>query len=226
MALMFLSTGLVSSLVLAPPRAGPALQARRASAPAMLDIPRLELPSAVGAQLKEFDLKDPNQLTQAEYNTYSAAAIGGTLALMLPGALIFDITGLVGDFAFGATFGGGLAAFLALRSDGLGEAANKFGAALRDASGVSVPRLELPEGVVSAMKDLDLKDPNQMSDADYNSYSFAAIGGTLALMLPGALPTRRLALSADPSPLTLTLTLALTRDLTLTLTLTLSPSSP
>ena len=162
MALMFLGTGLVSSLVLAPPRAGPALQARRASAPAMLDIPRLELPSAVGAQLKEFDLKDPNQLTQAEYNTYSAAAIGGTLALMLPGALIFDITGLVGDFAFGATFGGGLAAFLALRSDGLGEAANKFGAALRDASGASVPRLELPEGVVSAMKDLDLKDPNQV----------------------------------------------------------------
>ena len=30
--------------------------------------------------------------------------------------------GLVGDFAFGATLGGGLAAFLALRSDGLGEA--------------------------------------------------------------------------------------------------------
>tara|TARA_B100000795_G_C22530911_1_gene335072 strand:- start:205 stop:615 length:411 start_codon:yes stop_codon:yes gene_type:complete len=121
MALMFLSTGLVTSLVLAPQRVAPALQSRRASAPLMLDIPRLELPSAVGAQLKEFDLKDPNQLTQAEYNTYSAAAIGGTLALMLPGALIFDISGLVGDFAFGATFGGGLAAFLALRSDGLGE---------------------------------------------------------------------------------------------------------
>ena len=67
--------------------------------------------------------------------------------------------------------GGGLAAFLALRSDGLGEAANKFGAALRDASGASVPRLELPEGVVSAMKDLDLKDPNRMSDAEYVLYS-------------------------------------------------------
>ena len=146
---LFLGTGLVTSLVLAPPRAGPALQARRAFAPAMLDIPRLELPSAVGDQLREFDLKDPNQLTQAEYNTYSAAAIGGTLALMLPGALIFDVTGLVGDFAFGATLGGGLAAFLALRSDGLGEAANKFGAALRDASGASVPRLELPEAVVA-----------------------------------------------------------------------------
>ena len=183
---LFLGTGLVTSLVLAPPRAGPALQARRAFAPAMLDIPRLELPSAVGDQLREFDLKDPNQLTQAEYSTYSAAAIGGTLALMLPGALIFDVTGLVGDFAFGATLGGGLAAFLALRSDGLGEAANKFGAALRDASGASVPRLELPEAVVSAMKDLDLKDPNQLSEAEYNSYSFAAIGGTLALMLPGA----------------------------------------
>ena len=44
------------------------------------------------------------------------------------------------------------------------KAANKFGAALRDASGASVPRLELPEGVVSAMKDLDLKNPNQMSE--------------------------------------------------------------
>ena len=49
MALMFLGTGLVSSLVLAPPRSGPALQARRASAPAMLDIPRIELPSAVSS---------------------------------------------------------------------------------------------------------------------------------------------------------------------------------
>jgi len=29
--------------------------------------------------------------------------------------------GLIGDFAFGATLGGGLAAFLALRTDGLGE---------------------------------------------------------------------------------------------------------
>ena len=47
MALMFLSTGLVASLVLAPQRVAPALQSRRTSAPAMLDIPRLELPSAV-----------------------------------------------------------------------------------------------------------------------------------------------------------------------------------
>ena len=30
-------------------------------------------------------------------------------------------SGLIGDFAFGATLGGGLAAFLALRTDGLGE---------------------------------------------------------------------------------------------------------
>lgn len=65
MALIF-GTLLVAhaSLLLAPPRASPALHARRAAAPAMLNIPRIELPSAVGAQLKEFDLKDPNMLTQ------------------------------------------------------------------------------------------------------------------------------------------------------------------
>ena len=66
MALFIFGTGFAASLVLAPPRASPALHARRAAAPAMLDIPRIELPSAVGAQLKEFDLKDPNTLTQAE----------------------------------------------------------------------------------------------------------------------------------------------------------------
>ena len=64
MALIF-GTGFTASLLLAPPRASPALHARRAAAPAMLDIPRIELPSAVGDQLKEFDLKDPNTLTQA-----------------------------------------------------------------------------------------------------------------------------------------------------------------
>eukprot|EP00964_Phaeocystis_antarctica_P006346 scaffold3444_cov57-Phaeocystis_antarctica.AAC.7 len=53
MALMFLST--VASLVLAPQRAGPALQSRRTSAPAMLDIPRLELPSAVRHACPEED---------------------------------------------------------------------------------------------------------------------------------------------------------------------------
>jgi hypothetical protein len=146
------------------------------------------LQDAVGAQLKEFDLKDPNQLSTAEYNTYSAAAIGGTLALMLPGALIFDITGLIGDFLFGATIGGGLAAYLALRKDGIGEAANKFGATLGNAAGIDVPRISLPDAATSALNDLDLKNPNGLSTADYNTYSFAAIGGTLILMaFPGLL---------------------------------------
>ena len=62
---LIVGTAFTASLLLAPPRASPALHARRAAAPAMLDIPRIELPSAVGDQLKEFDLKDPNTLTQA-----------------------------------------------------------------------------------------------------------------------------------------------------------------
>ena len=49
MLALFATAGLVSAFVLAPPRVGPALQARRASAPAMLDIPRIELPSAVSS---------------------------------------------------------------------------------------------------------------------------------------------------------------------------------
>ena len=99
--MLFFSCHLVSALVVSSPQL--VVKPQRALSPVMLDIPRVALPTAVSAQLKEFDLKDPNQLSTAEYNTYSAAAIGGTLALMLPGALIFDITGLIGDFLFGAT---------------------------------------------------------------------------------------------------------------------------
>lgn len=85
--------------------------------------------------------------------------------------------------------GGGLAAYLALRKDGLGEAANKFGATLGDAVGIDVPRISLPEGVSNALQDdLGLKSPNVLSTAEYNTYSFAAIGGTLILMaFPGLL---------------------------------------
>ena len=76
----------------------------------MVDVPRITLPSAVTDVLKEQDLKDPNDMTTADYNSYSAAAVGGTLAFMLllgPLAGIFDISGAVGDFVFSALIGGG-----------------------------------------------------------------------------------------------------------------------
>ena len=160
----------------------------RVPAVTMLDIPRVTLPEPVAAQLAEFDLKNPNQLSAADYNSYSAAAIGGTLAIFLPSALaIFDVSGAVIDFILSALLGGGLGAFLALRSDGAGDAANKFGKAIVDAVGVDIPRVTLPDAATSTLKDIDLKNPNTLSAADYNSYSAAAIGGTLILFLPLAL---------------------------------------
>jgi len=160
----------------------------RAPVAQMLDIPRIELPQAVTSTIKDLDLKNPNELSTTDYNTYSAAAIAGTLALFLPGVLIFDVTGAVADFVFSALLGGGLGAFLALRSDGAGEFANKAGAKLLDAAGgPDVPRIELPQTISSNFKDLDLKNPNELSTTDYNTYSAAAIAGTLALFLPGIL---------------------------------------
>ena len=97
------------------------------------DVPRISLPSAVTDVLKEQDLKDPNDMTTADYNSYSAAAVGGTLAFMLllgPLTGIFDISGAVGDFAFSALIGGGALAYAALRKDEAGEYANKFGTVL------------------------------------------------------------------------------------------------
>ena len=99
----------------------------------MVDVPRITLPSAVTDVLKEQDLKNPNDMTTADYNSYSAAAVGGTLAFMLllgPLTGIFDISGAVGDFAFSALIGGGALAYAALRKDEAGEYANKFGTVL------------------------------------------------------------------------------------------------
>jgi len=101
----------------------------------MLSIPRIQLPPAVADQLAEFDLKNPNELSDSEYNTYSGAAIGGTLALMIPGALLlFDVSGFIADFLFGALVGGGLCAYFALRKDQASEYANKFGATVLSAA--------------------------------------------------------------------------------------------
>ena len=163
--------------------AAPALV--RAPAARMVDIPRVTLPDALGSALADADLNNPNELSQADYNTYSGAAIGGTLALFLPGALIFDITGVIGDFAVSALLGGGLGAALALSNSGVSDAANGVGAKLLEAAGgIDIPRVTLPDAVGDVLKDVDFKNPNSLSQADYNTYSGAAIAGTLALFLP------------------------------------------
>jgi len=171
----------------APGLRGVTYTGHRAPAARMVDIPRIELPTSLTSVLKEQDLKNPNELAVNEYNSYSAAAIGGTLALLLPGFLVFDITGAVADFVLSAVIGGGLGAFLALGSTGAADLANKAGAKVLDVAGVDIPRIELPDAVTSALKDIDLKNPNDLGTTDYNNYSGAAIAGTLALFLPGIL---------------------------------------
>ena len=98
--------------------------------------------------------------------------------------LVFDVTGVLFDFLFSALIGGGVAAFAALAGVG---PVNAVGAKLIDATGADVPRLTLPDALDGTFNDFDLKNPNTMSQAEYNAYSGAAIAGTLALFLPGAL---------------------------------------
>ena len=103
-----------------------ALAQRRLSiAPVMVDIPRITLPDPVADVLKEQDLKNPNEMDTTAYNEYSAAAIGGTLALFI--IPLFDLFGFFGDFVFSALIGGGALAYLSLRKDAPAEYANKFG---------------------------------------------------------------------------------------------------
>lgn len=155
----------------------------------MVDIPRLTLPDAVtGPLTKDLGLKNPNDLSNNEYNSYSGAAILGTLVFYVTiGALITDndIIGLVKDFVFSALTGGGILAYLSLRKDALGGAANGLGEVLSSLG--DIPRIELPQAAVDALKDLDLKNPNELSTEEYNTYSYAAILGTLSFfLLPGA----------------------------------------
>ena len=102
------------------------IPAARSLAPTMkTNIPRIELPSAVDSILKEQDLNNPNNLDDDAYNTYSAAAIGGTLLVfLLP---IFNFAGFFPDFILSALIGGGAAAYCSLRNDVIGEYANKAG---------------------------------------------------------------------------------------------------
>lgn len=96
-----------------------------------VDIPRISLPDQVADVLKDQGLKSPNDLSVEEYNSYSGAAIGGTLLLLVPIAYLDELLfAIVKDFAIAAILGGGAGAYLSLRSDSAGEAANKLGAGL------------------------------------------------------------------------------------------------
>merc|ERR1719267_502916 len=115
---------------------------RRAPVRSMVTVPRITLPEPVTDKMADIDLKNPNDLDDEEYNTYSGAAIGGTLIFfLLPGALVFDLLDgfkeifflLVKDFAFSALIGGGLAAYLSLRKDEAGDFANQAGGKLLSA---------------------------------------------------------------------------------------------
>ena len=120
LAIYALSTAFV---VPTPLATAPHMQ--RAVAPLMVDIPRVALPDAIADVIKEQDLNSPNDLSDGDYNTYSAAAIGGTLIFfLLP---IFNLLGPIGDFVFSALIGGGVGAYASLRKDTVGEYGNKFG---------------------------------------------------------------------------------------------------
>ena len=169
-----------------------------------VNIPRLELPGAIADQLMDLDLKNPNNMDAEEYRSYSGAAIAGTLLFfLLPGALVSGLYGNLGpvaiasvlDFAFSALIGGGLAIYLSLRSDSIGETVREYGykllSAVKDATGIGTLRYDLPSAVTDVMTgDLGLVNPNSMNEQDYDGYSGAAVAGTLAFfVLPGALLT-------------------------------------
>lgn len=169
-----------------------------------VNLPRLELPGAVADKLGDFDLKNPNNMNDEEYRSYSGAAIAGTLLFfLLPGALVSGIYNNVGsvaiatliDFSLSALIGGGLFIYLSLRSDSIGETVREYGGKLlnaaQDATGIGVYRYDLPSAVTDVMTgELGLLNPNTMNESDYEGYSGAAVAGTLAFfLLPGALLT-------------------------------------
>jgi hypothetical protein len=176
----------------------------RGSSALNVNLPRLELPGAIADQLANLDLKNPNNMNDAEYRSYAGSAIAGTLLFfLLPGALVSGIFSNLGpvaiavliDFSFSALIGGGLAIYLSLRSDSIGETVREYGykllSAAQDATGLGSFRYDLPSAVTDVMTgELDLLNPNSMNEKDYDGYSGAAVAGTLAFfLLPGAFLT-------------------------------------
>lgn len=107
-------------------------KALRSSATRMaIDIPRITLPDSLDSTFSDLGLNNPNKLSQDEYNTYSGAAIAGTLFVFVPAAfLVFKPVGFLYDFLFSALLGGGLGAFLALKKDPVSKTANEIGGSL------------------------------------------------------------------------------------------------
>lgn len=101
---------------------------------------RYDLPSQVTDVMGEkLGLLNPNEMDEDNYNGYSGAAIVGTLLFfLLPGAQVsgeFEYLGdlggaLVTDFVFAALIGGGLAIYLSLRDDAIGDSVNQAGYSL------------------------------------------------------------------------------------------------
>lgn len=171
---------------------------RTCTQPSMLDVPRISLPDIVTAQLEtKLDLQNPNELTTDKYNSYSGAAIAGTLLFFLfPGGAVFGlgdaVSSVVQDFLFSAIVGGGLGIYFSLRKDETGEKVLKAGEAIVSVPGsvlgkpLELPRLELPLIVSGLIKSQGLNSPNDLDASGYNGYSGAAILGTLIFfLLPG-----------------------------------------
>merc|ERR1712241_939014 len=90
---------------------------------------------------QKLDLLNPNTLDEKDYNGYAGAAVAGTLLFfLLPGAALtgeFDFLGELGgsvvkDFLVAALIGGGLAIYLSLRDDEIGDAVNQVGGSFLD----------------------------------------------------------------------------------------------
>lgn len=179
-----------------------------------VNLPRLDLPSAVTDKLTDFDLKNPNAMNEEEYKSYSGAAIAGTLLFfLLPGAAITGILGAIGtvagaavtDFLFSALVGGGALIYLSLRKDAIGDSVREYGAQFltggKELTGLEFDmlRYDIPEAVTEVMTNsLDLINPNSMTSKEYDGYSGAAIGGTLFFfVLPGAIVTGTIGVLGD-----------------------------
>eukprot|EP00620_Florenciella_sp_RCC1587_P020512 CAMPEP_0182567814 /NCGR_PEP_ID=MMETSP1324-20130603/8929_1 /TAXON_ID=236786 /ORGANISM="Florenciella sp., Strain RCC1587" /LENGTH=108 /DNA_ID=CAMNT_0024781867 /DNA_START=36 /DNA_END=362 /DNA_ORIENTATION=+ len=94
-----------------------------------LSIPRISLPDSITGPMSDLDLKNPNNLSDDEYNSYSAAAIAGTVLLLVPFAYTDGtLFAFVRDFVVSALIGGGAMAALALYPED--PFANKLGEAV------------------------------------------------------------------------------------------------
>merc|ERR1719491_1439697 len=103
---------------------------------------RYDLPEQVTNVMEEkLNLINPNTMDEKEYSGYAGAAVAGTLLFFLiPGAIItgeLEAIGELGalfvkDFLFSAIIGGGLAIYLSLRNDEIGDTVNSAGSKLLD----------------------------------------------------------------------------------------------